>query len=201
MSAMSQAPKLLAGFADPVFDAQAVFRTLMSAIAYPGRVFTLEREVEVPAPLSLSATALCLTLADFETPVWLDGKAASPEALAHLRFHCDAPIVGNPEMARFALIADAEKMPRLIEFNQGVDQYPDRSTTLIIQVPSLTEGAEKTWTGPGIKGSIAPRIAGLPAWFWDEWALNRELYPTGVDVIFATGNAIVGMPRSIKVER
>jgi alpha-D-ribose 1-methylphosphonate 5-triphosphate synthase subunit PhnH len=200
MSTLTAAPQLLAGFADPVFDSQAVFRRLMLATAYPGRLFTLEGEVTAPEPLSLAATALCLTLVDFETPIWLDRVAATAEALAYLRFHCDAPLVPKPGAARFAVVADPARMPRLIEFNQGEDQYPDRSTTLIIELPSLTEGPVTSWTGPGIKGAIAPRLAGLPNWFWGEWALNRELYPRGVDIVFASGSAIIGLPRSIKVE-
>lgn len=190
---------LKAGFVDPVFDSQAVFRSLMSATSYPGRVFTLDRTVSPPAPLGTAATALCLSLVDFETPVWLDEKARTDEMLTYLRFHCGAPVHDAPGAAAFALIADPLAMPRLADFHQGEDEYPDRAATLVIEVPSLTDGVPTTWSGPGIDGSIAPRIAGLPDWFWSDWDLNGELYPMGVDVIFACGDAVVGLPRSIKV--
>ncbi len=91
-------------------------------------------------------------------------------------------------------------MPRLHEFAQGDDKYPDRSTTVIVQVSSLTDGPRTIWSGPGVNGSIDVCIDGLPDWFWDDWRRNNESYPLGVDVLFACAGAVIGLPRSIKVE-
>ncbi|GLS34941.1 carbon-phosphorus lyase subunit PhnH [Mesorhizobium tianshanense] len=194
------APELRPAFADPVFDTQAVFRTLMSAVAYPGRIFPLDRSVSAPHPLDVAATALCLTLADFETPIWLDGRASSDEARSYLRFHCEAPQTTDKKSARFALIADPSSMPHLMDFHPGDVEFPDRSTTLIVQVPSLTEGPTASWFGPGINQVIKPGIAGLPDWFWPEWNLCSEIYPMGVDVFFISGDMLVGLPRAVRVE-
>ncbi|QRM33244.1 phosphonate C-P lyase system protein PhnH [Microvirga sp. VF16] len=188
------------GFADPVFDAQAVFRASLLATAYPGRVVQVDRALMPPRPLSSATAALCLTLMDFETPAWLDRQTASGEVAKWLRFHCGLPVTDDPMTARFALITDTMTMPRLFEFHPGDVEYPDRSTTLIIQVPSLTEGPTTTWTGPGIKTSASVGIDGLPSWFWSDWNLNREVYPRGIDVIFTNGNTLVGLPRTITVE-
>lgn len=188
------------GFADPIFDAQAVFRAALVATSYPGRVIPLDRNPAAPQPFSSATAALCLTLMDFETPAWLDRRAASGEATAWLRFHCSLPLTETAAEARFAIVSDPANLPRLRELNPGDVEYPDRSTTLIIQVPSLTDGPTTTWTGPGINGSIKVGIAGLPFRFWEDWDLNSELYPRGIDVIFTSGNAVVGLPRTIKVE-
>jgi len=191
---------LLSAYADPVFDSQAVFRNLMSAVAYPGRPVVLDRTVETPAPLNVATTALCLALADFETPLWLDRRSATDEAIRHLRFHCGTPFASDPAHARFAVIADPLAMPRLGAFHQGDVEYPDRSTTLVIQVPSLTDGPRTVWSGPGIREPAVVQVAGLPEWFWSDWDLEREIYPLGVDVFFTCENAILGLPRTIRVE-
>ncbi|GLS36534.1 carbon-phosphorus lyase [Mesorhizobium tianshanense] len=196
----SDGAALKPGFADPVFDAQAVFRAALVAIAYPGRAIPLDRTFAAPRPLSSATAALCLTLMDFETPAWLDRQTASGEASAWLRFHCGLPLIDDTSTARFAVGTDALNLPHLLEFHPGEIEYPDRSTTLVIQVKSFTDGPVTTWTGPGIKGSATIAIDGLPFWFWSDWDLNSELYPRGVDVIFTCGNALMGLPRTIKVE-
>lgn len=200
MTPLTAAAPLKPAFADPVFDSQATFRRLMAALAHAGRRETLDRLRDAPAPLFPATAALCLTLTDFETPLWLDAAAGSDAVRDYLKFHCGAPLVETAAAARFAVIADPASMPRFSAFDAGSEDYPDRSATLIIQVPSLTEGPERIWTGPGIRGSATSRIAGLPDWFWDDWRLERELYPRGLDVFFVADDTVIGLPRSIKVE-
>ncbi|WP_246225949.1 phosphonate C-P lyase system protein PhnH [Chelativorans xinjiangense] len=188
------------GFTEPVFEAQEAFRTVLNTLSYAGRVHTLETELDPPAPLDPAMAAMALTLFDFDTPVWLDAAIADGAAPDFLRFHCGAPLVAAEGEARFAVVANLSKMPPLDRFAIGEDRYPDRSATLLIQVPSLTGGPAMTWRGPGIDGAITVAIAGLPADFWAQWADNHALYPLGVDVIFAAGRALVGLPRGIQVE-
>ncbi|MGX5805572.1 phosphonate C-P lyase system protein PhnH [Bradyrhizobium sp. Arg314] len=187
------------GFADLVFDAQAVFRMALLATAYPGRAIPLDRTLAPPPPLSPATAALCLTLMDFETRVWLDRQIASGEVPNWLRFHCGLPLIDETSLAHFAVVTDALNLPHLSEFRPGDVEYPDRSTTLILQVKSFTDGPATTWSGPGIKESAAVAIDGLPSWFWSDWELNSEPYPRGIDVIFTCRNTLMGMPRTIKV--
>lgn len=193
-------PSLKAGLADPTFDAQSVFRAALSATAYPGRVVSLDRTLDTPQPLASSTGLLCLTLMDLDTPVWLDQPTAAGDVLNWLRFHCGLPVVGEPASARFALVTDIDALPRLHQFHPGEVQYPDRSATVIVQAPALSGGPETVWTGPGIRESAIVRIAGLPSRFWSDWDLNAEYYPLGVDVFFTSGNALIALPRTIKVE-
>ncbi|PSH60815.1 phosphonate C-P lyase system protein PhnH [Phyllobacterium sophorae] len=199
-SAVSTDAPLKPGFADPVFDSQAVFRDLLVATAYPGRIVSLDRKLTAPRPFSSATAALCLSLMDFETPAWLDTGLDNNELTAWLRFHCSLPLTKTAANARFAIVSDPANLPPLQAFHQGDVEYPDRSTTLIIQVPSLADGPAMTWMGPGINGSIKVGIAGLPPQFWTDWDLNRELYPRGIDVFFTSGNDLIGLPRTIKVE-
>lgn len=194
----AEAPTLQPGFANPVFDSQAVFRTAMSATAYPGRLFSIDRSLMPPASMEPITAAFVLTLADLETPIWL--QSGSPDGIAWLRFHCGTPIAQDIRSARFALISDLGTMPDLIEFQSGDVENPDHSATLFVEVPSLTEGPATSWSGPGINGRIYPRIAGLTREFWEQWALNRELYPQGIDVFFLSAASVIGLPRTISVE-
>jgi alpha-D-ribose 1-methylphosphonate 5-triphosphate synthase subunit PhnH len=78
--------------------------------------------------------------------------------------------------------------------------FPDRSATVVIQARSFAEGRPVIATGPGIKESQRLTIDGLPSRFWDEWAANHACFPLGVDLLFACGQDVIALPRSIRVE-
>ncbi|WAC25593.1 phosphonate C-P lyase system protein PhnH [Ancylobacter sp. SL191] len=190
---------LAAGFHDPVFDSQAAFRAAMWAMARPGLPAPLATDLTPPAPLNREAAALVLALCDFETPLWLDATLAGVPAVADfLRFHTGAPIVSDPALARFAVIADPLEMPELSAFAAGTPEFPDASATLILQVATLT--GEGLWLeGPGIQGMIGLGAAPLPDHFTSQLAANRRLFPLGVDLLLAGAGAVVGLPRSVTV--
>ena len=116
-----------------------------------------------------------------------------------VRFHTGAPIAPDTAAAIFALVTPAGQ-PMLGGFAIGSDPYPDRSATLVIQVPALRGGPTRILRGPGIDGSAIAGIAGLADSFWSEWTANRALFPCGVDVVFAAGSELLALPRSIAME-
>jgi alpha-D-ribose 1-methylphosphonate 5-triphosphate synthase subunit PhnH len=190
---------LTPGFADPVFDAQRAFRAVMAAVARPGLARPLASDLEPPAPMTPELAALALTLLDQETPVWLDAPlAAAPDVAAFLRFHAGVPIVTDPALAAFALIADPLAMPPFNAFAQGTDAYPDRSATLVGQVGSFT-GPPLTLVGPGIAGAVNFAASPLSADFRAQLAANRALFPRGVDVILCAPGEVVALPRSVRL--
>lgn len=205
MTATAQAP-LQAGFDDPVLDSQACFRVVLDAMAQPGRISALAAgkmplDLAVPEPLQPVMAGLCLTLLDLDTNLWLDPAAALSEALRrYLAFHCGCPIVATPADADFALVTDPRAMPPLADFRQGSAEYPDRSTTILLQVERLTNGEGATLRGPGIEDSRRFGASPLPSDFWSQVQSNRALFPCGVDVIFAAPAAVAALPRSTRVE-
>ncbi|MFD4841422.1 phosphonate C-P lyase system protein PhnH [Achromobacter sp. NPDC058515] len=190
---------LLPGFADPVNDAQTTFRAALNALAHPGRIHDIVAESGVPEGLSPAMTALLLTLVDVDTPLWLP-QSVGADVLAFLRFHCACPVVPSPSLARFAAVPAGCGAPALSGCHQGDPAYPDLSTTLLIEVESLSEGGAVSLSGPGIKTRQALRAAGLPEDFWREWRLNHQRFPLGVDVILTQGRRICALPRSTRVE-
>jgi alpha-D-ribose 1-methylphosphonate 5-triphosphate synthase subunit PhnH len=190
---------IAAGFADPVFQSQAAFRALLSALSEPGTHHEITRETSAPEGLDGAAATALLTLADYETPIWLPRALRDGPAGAWLRFHCGAALVEQPSTASFAVLDGAATGPLLAEFNAGHDQFPDRSTTVIVSCEALDGGRGVTLSGPGIAAtrSIAPR--GLRPGFWAEVAANADLYPLGVDLILSCGDALIGLPRSTQI--
>lgn len=189
----------LPGFGDPVQDAQGVFRAVLDAMARPGTIHDLALGIEAPAPLSAGSAAVLMALADFETPVWLDGAAESAEAAAHLRFHCGCPLASGPADAVFAVVADPALMPPLSAFAAGTEEYPDRSCTVIVQVASLAAGAGWVLTGPGIRDRASLRVGGLPPAFAGWVRDNHAGFPLGVDLVFTCGGRIAALPRSTRI--
>jgi alpha-D-ribose 1-methylphosphonate 5-triphosphate synthase subunit PhnH len=188
------------GFADPVLDSQRAFRSVLDALAHPGRIATLSGPAAAPPPLGPASAAVCLTLLDFETPLWLDAHAASAQAREYLRFHCGVPLVDAPRDARFALIADPAAMPPLDAFDAGSDERPDRSATLIIQVGALHGSRGRRLIGPGVDGEARLGVQGVPRGFWDAVRANAARFPRGVDLLLCAGHQLAALPRTTRVE-
>ncbi len=193
---------LAPAFAEPVLEAQRVFRAVMQAISRPGVVQSLNCALLPPPPLSPGAAAIALALFDYETPVWLDRPLAEAEDVScWLRFHTGAPITTDPRQAAFALIADAIHAADFSLFAHGTPDYPDGSTSLILQVDSVSGGAPLRLTGPGIPGELTLSVHPLPDSFANNMIENRSLFPRGVDVLLVTHDAVIALPRSTRVRR
>jgi alpha-D-ribose 1-methylphosphonate 5-triphosphate synthase subunit PhnH len=189
----------LPGFADPVDDAQRLFRLVLDALAQPGRIVTIDAPAALPpGPLGRAAIGTALALLDFETPAWLD--EAAERARAHLRFHCNCPVAEVPDQAAFAFIGDPTTLPALDGFALGSDAYPDRSTTLVIEVAALSEDGRLNLSGPGIRERGWLGVAGLAADFWVERAALAPLFPRGIDLILTCGDRLAALPRTTRVE-
>jgi alpha-D-ribose 1-methylphosphonate 5-triphosphate synthase subunit PhnH len=190
--------ELAPGLVDPAHDAQRLFRAVLNAFSQPGRVVTLPTPSAGPGGISQAAAAFLLTLVDRDTPLWLAPEVDSDAVGDFVRFHTGAAIVDNRAAAVFAVLAhDAASFDG---FAIGTDAYPDRSATLLIEVPVLGAGSSRTWRGPGIDGRASVAIGGLGADFWRAWAENHALFPCGVDIVFAAGSQLLALPRSIAVE-
>lgn len=185
----------LPGFTDPVGDSQSCFRAVLGALSRPGTRHRAGAALSPPAPLGHAAAAVLLTLADADTPLWLEG---APEAAWEwLAFHCGASRAGGPGAAIFAW---ARSLPDLGTLAQGSDEAPESSATLILQVAAIGAGRTLRLAGPGIATSTVLAVDGLPADFPARWAANHALFPRGVDLILCAGTDLAALPRSVSVE-
>ena len=182
---------LTGAFAQPPVEAAQGFRAALNAMARPGRIETVAGAT-APAPVSVAAAVLLLTLCDRETPLYLAPGHDGAEIRSWIAFHTGAPIVA-PGAARFALGGWAALQP-LSAYPVGTADYPDRSTTLIVEMDRLTDQGARL-TGPGIETAAflsLPETAAFRA--------NRALFPLGLDCFFTCGSALAALPRSTVVE-
>lgn len=179
------------GFADPPIQSAWGFRAAMTAMARPGDIMTVTG-AQAPAPVSVAASVLMLVLCDPDTPVWLAPSHDSDALRRWIAFHTGARVVAARGDAAFALGAWDSLLP-LADYRNGTPDYPDRSATLIVELPVLrAEGA--MIQGPGIKNSARlslPEVAPLRT--------NHALFPLGLDFFFTSGSALAALPRSTVV--
>jgi alpha-D-ribose 1-methylphosphonate 5-triphosphate synthase subunit PhnH len=189
---------LCAGFDDPVHQSQTVFRSVLSAMSEPGTLQCLQ-EGETPEGIHSASYQICLALLDAETTLWISPALKTQALVSALRFHCGCSVVEAPDQADFALIT-ADFEGDLSFFAQGNHEYPDRSTTLIVQVASLKASGDVLLRGPGIDGDRGVEITGLNEHWLAMLTANRKRFPCGVDLVFTADIALMGLPRTTNVE-
>ncbi|GGA17223.1 phosphonate C-P lyase system protein PhnH [Neptunicoccus cionae] len=182
---------LSGGFDNAAHQSATAFRAIMNVTARPGVIETVSGAMP-PKGLSIAAGSLLLTLCDPETKLYLAGGVDSQPIRDWLTFHTGAPLVPAAQ-ADFALGAWEELLP-LTQYAIGTDQYPDRSATLIVEMPELSQSGA-TLTGPGIKDSAQLSLPSL-----EPFQLNAALFPLGCDFFFTAGDKIAALPRTTKPE-
>ncbi|MFB6418179.1 MULTISPECIES: phosphonate C-P lyase system protein PhnH [Bradyrhizobium] len=197
---MTTIAELPPGFVDKVLSAQSTFRSVMDAMARPGSVRRIVPGAGAPDRMMRGTAAIALTLFDHDTPLWLDARMAeSSDLVKWLKFHTGAPVVQDSSIASFALISDGAELPPLECFALGTSEYPDRSTTLIIQVDHLGSGRSFELRGPGIDGAATLQASIKPFDLFERLHVNEALFPRGIDVVLVADDALVAIPRTTRV--
>lgn len=196
------------GFHDISLGSQSAFRSALEALSYPGRAVPLDITFEAPKAANASASGLLLALLEPGSRLWLSPSLVNTDAATWIVFHTDCRITPHQQEADFAWIKNWDELPALENFALGTDEYPDHSTTCVIDIatqslPTATT-SELSLVGPGIArtstisqlSATADQLAG----FVSQWAQNHASFPRGVDVFFATGTGLIGLPRTTRVE-
>jgi alpha-D-ribose 1-methylphosphonate 5-triphosphate synthase subunit PhnH len=196
------------GFSDISLGSQSVFRAALEALSYPGRPIALEVTFEAPKAAQASSSGLLLALLEPGSRLWLSPSLVNTDAATWIVFHTDCKITPHQHEADFAWIKHWDELPALEYFALGTDEYPDHSTTCVIDIASpATKTAAKpsvTLTGPGI--AVTATIDHLDATpsqlegFITQWAKNHASFPRGIDVFFATNTGLIGLPRTTRIQ-
>jgi len=184
-----------AGFAEPVREAQAVFRAVLDALANPGTA----QNLPVAGTEMGGLGSITLTLSDHDTTNWLSPALDTDAMRGFVGFHTGASIVADPAKATFAFVAGGDALPDLAKCNLGTQEYPDRSTTIVAELPSLNGGPKLVLRGPGIRDTIEISPEGLSGDFVSQWNENRELFPRGVDLLLVAEGQVMGLPRTTRI--
>ena len=166
------------GFTDPVAGAQTCFRAVLDATSRPGTIISAGRGLAPPPSLQPATAAVLLTLADADTPLWLDTGLA--DAWDWLAFHCGAPKAALGA----ATFVCATGLPPLADLHPGTD---------------LARPPAYRLAGPGLAAPTVLQVDGLPGNFVAQWAANHALYPCGVDMVLCAGDRLCALPRSVQI--
>ena len=131
---MPEAVTTLAGFEEPVQQAQAVFRALLDAMAQPARVVDFQQGMSFGRHRAPRSVLLVFWIVDPDvdcTPQDEFGDNVFPISY-RVRLHVDT---GDTV---FTLINGVDS-DLILQFAIGTPEYPDRSTTVLVQVDALSE--------------------------------------------------------------
>lgn len=182
---------LAGGFADAPHESARAFRALLQAMSRPGRIERVSGALP-PAPLSVAAAVALLVLADRTTALHLAPSHDTEDLRGWIAFHTGAPLVAA-DQATLAL-GSWQALQPVTRFRIGQPDYPDRSATLIAEIPALVAEGPRL-TGPGIATDARlslPETAAFQA--------NRALFPLGFDCILTADDQLAALPRSTRVE-
>lgn len=196
------------GFSDIALGSQSVFRTALEALSYPGRPVAIDVTFEPPTAAHASSSGLLLALLEPGSLLWLSPSLAHTDAATWIVFHTNCRITPHQHEADFAWIKHWDELPTLEGFALGTDEYPDHSTTCVIDIaaPSTTTVAAPlmTLTGPGIANTSTIELLAATAAqaesFVEQWANNHACFPRGVDLFFATSTGLIGLPRTTRIQ-
>ncbi len=169
---------------------QGLFRHLMNAMAYPGRIHDLQSLLNgtdawrgVLAVLLDASTSLCDEdglLAAQDWPL-LQAIPRENDEADYILCKGDQP---------------GDLCPRL-----GDLTHPEHSTTVLITVDAL-QGGEQTvqLSGPGIAAPVSIHPRGLHAHWWQWRAQWSGVFPLGLDIILMDRQGVMCLPRSTQAE-
>lgn len=169
---------------------QGVFRALMEAMARPGQIESL-------APWTggdRASRAVLATLLDAEVSLFDRHQLLDAS---------DWPLMQAREAAAEQadyLLCDAARAP---DFQPalGTLTSPDEAATLVLVVAGLGCGdLEMTLSGPGVHGRQRLAVEGLALSWLSARADWVAAFPLGVDLILADDHAVVGLPRTTRLE-
>lgn len=193
---------------DPVHDIQGTYRTLVSAMAFPGTVRDLKAfstKISEDHGVPPMALLLGLTLLDAEVSFSLyagteEATSGSRSALSEIT-GSRAVSDGAPAAYVFVLGAETPISEAFATAPIGTLEDPHRGATILLEVAFGNAGVDLELTGPGIPKRQTITVNRMPDWIEARKEKNRE-YPLGVDLIlFDAGGHVAALPRTTIVEQ
>lgn len=169
---------------------QQLFRGLLDAFSYPGRIATCANR-DAPAWLALLAALVdgATTLAD---PQQMLDETWWPKLEARRV---------APEQAAFIML-DGSRAPELVP-NLGTLEAPEFGATVLLRVDAITAGAtgdvRLRLSGPGVPQPVFIGLEGLhPDWIAarNDWVAN---FPLGIEMVLCDEHRFVALPRSTRI--
>ncbi|MGA0332398.1 MAG: phosphonate C-P lyase system protein PhnH [Kiritimatiellia bacterium] len=177
----------------PCVPTQAVYRTLLQAMAHPCCPYTLDI-----GPYTTPLRALTHTLLDHEVSF-----AVHPDAPDTWRDQIFTDTKSNPaawEEADFLFIPGSGSQGWVSTARRGDPRYPDLGATLIYVVDAPQPDPGPILSGPGLREPGPPQVNPFTP---EEWQYLKECnddYPLGVDAFaLFPDHTVCALPRSTRI--
>lgn len=204
---MNLTTKLKESRFDFIHQSQSVFKSLMMALAFPGKINKLNSLNLAINNEKYNFVLQCLlTLLDLETSFHVMGDSADfeSEAIQYLKINtgCEST---NLDDADFVLCLSGTTNGLFSRLKSGTLSQPNKSSTVFYFVDSINEtpnsnSRELILSGPGIKDEKQIFLTGIPVEEIQAWINNRGNYPLGCDIYCVSAHGdIIGIPRSSNI--
>lgn len=181
---------------EPIWQAtiqQHVYRELLDAFSYPGQVKNLNAFIANNHALN----AVLATL--------LDGESRLADCIEHLKPSQWSLLQAQKvevNQAQF-IVASGKQFTQLCP-NLGSLTSPEYGATLILTVDgfySQGHALSLQLKGPGIAATAMLEVEGLSQEWLEQRTKWNQYFPLGVDIILASPDTIVALPRTTHIQR
>ena len=188
---------------DFVQDTQRLFRKILTATSFPGRVVDLGPEaakIETGSAVNNALLGCAIALLDAEATfcTWPRGAQEHERLISQLTYGR----VAGPESAefQFVLAGSGTVNDALGGAFIGTLEEPHRGATLFLEVDELREEGTLRVEGPGVKDCARIGVEGLGAGWVELRAERCSEYPLGLDLYLVDGaGRLVGIPRTARL--
>ncbi|MBN2735899.1 MAG: phosphonate C-P lyase system protein PhnH [Spirochaetales bacterium] len=190
---------------DFVHHSQAVFKILMMALAFPGKVGKLE-PINLATNRYHTVLQCMLSLLDHETSFAV--IADDSEEKSYVAKYLEVNTGSNQSAlttADFVLCLANNSSGLFSTLKRGDLERPDKSATIFYYVDSISDSFKSehkklTFMGPGIQNKNIVCIKGLDIKEVYAWKQSRGDYPLGCDIYcVSTEGHVIGIPRSTDI--
>lgn len=180
---------------DAVFDGQAVFRLILSALSNPGRTVDVGAYAEKLYGSHPDMLAVAMTLLDNEVGFFCENDALSDE-IARLTLSRRADM----QSANFLFLLKASELEEGIACAAcGTLTHPHRGATLIIRAGGAANAI--ALSGPGVDGEKTITVASAAITALRLRDEQHYEYPQGIDFLFISeGGELLAIPRTTRWE-
>jgi alpha-D-ribose 1-methylphosphonate 5-triphosphate synthase subunit PhnH len=191
---------------DEVEEGQRVFRQLVDALSWPGKVGRLPpSRVEPPAPWSAALAQVARALLDAQVTFAVHGRG--DEALTRYLAVNAGARPASPDEAEYVLVGRPTAGLDVAALRPGTALAPDQSTTLLVECEILLDApsagaAILTLRGRGVAGERRLAVDNGVADLLGRLAAREDEYPLGIDVVLVgRAGAVAALPRTTSHRR
>ncbi|MCX7821452.1 MAG: phosphonate C-P lyase system protein PhnH [Brevinematales bacterium] len=181
---------------DEIFITQQTFRTLMNAMANPGKFYNLKNDDSFS-----TLQKVCLTLLDNEVNFSIVGEKLKENLIEQIISLTNSNYT-NIEEADYIIVCGGANENILKNIKIGSLEEPEKGVTLIYDVQDIEKEPSFNIkiSGPGIKNSNEISIKGITRQELERIEKINLNFPLGIDIIFCYKNDVMCIPRSTRIE-